>query len=210
MELPELLNQSLNMIQEKRDVTKEMNDAFKNVASCNDMDPAVLRRVKDYTYYKGNGWLASPLELDKDEKYKDRVSPTFKKLAQIVEDLATVDNLDLLDEYLEAMAARGINIDISRYVPETKAMDVESCKAVIDSGCSFQKEICELADSIKETDAEVAEGLGFGPKSEYNKLVNMSFSKSRKGKDISDKVNDEYVKHEMAAKSYQTVSINEF
>lgn len=210
MELQEIISSSLSTIEDKREVSHAMSQALSSVAKGSDIDSAVLRRVKDYSYYKGMAWLGTPLELDKDEKFKDRLTPTFKKLLTIVDDLAQVGKLSLLDEYLDALKTYGIAIDLSKFVPQAKATDLASCDAVISSSMAMQKEICEMSDQIRETDAEAAEAAGFGPKSEYNKLVNLAYAKSRKGKDVSEKCDDEYAKHELSAKSYKAVSVNEF
>ncbi len=208
--LDSVINSSLESLKEKKSYSYQMNSTFKEAGKHANVEPTVLRRVKDYKYYKGNGWDGSPIVLDKDEKFKDRVSPVFKKLYTIVDDLAQVDQLELLDEYLDCLRDLGIKIDISNYHSATSTTDKDVTDSAIETGVSLQSNICQLADEIKENDSEQAEVEGFGPKHEYVKLINLIYQKNEKGKDIDDKCQEKQTELALAQESYEIAQHRNF
>lgn len=208
--LDSVINSSLETLKEKKSFSYEMNSAFKEAAKSSNLDSAVLRRVKDYKYYKGKGWDGSPIVLDKEEKFKDRVSPTFRKLYTIIDDLAQVEQLEVLDEYLDCLRSHGIKIDISGYHPNNSTTNKEATDSAINTGVALQSNICELADEIKENDSEEAEVQGFGPKKEYVKLINLIYQKNEKGKDIGDKCQEKKTELALAQDSYDIAQNRKF
>ena len=72
----------------------------------------------------------------------------------------------------------------------------------VNDGCGYQKEICQRADMIKDKHAPLAESNGFGPESEYTKLIDLLYKKRALDKDVAEKVNEGYAKHKLAEKSY--------
>ena len=71
--LENTLAESLQTLEEKKNYSKEMNRNFSNASKLTGLDAKVIRRVKDYRYYHGLGWMGSSLSLDKEEKFKDRI-----------------------------------------------------------------------------------------------------------------------------------------
>lgn len=210
MEVEEIIQSSLDTLTDKKQVSKDMHHVFKDASEKTKIPPEVLRRVKDYNYYFGRGWQAgNPLDLDKEEKFKDKVSPVFIKLLTIVDDLYKVCHVELLDEYFDAMNQLGIHIDVSDYRPEYVTYDSTISDDAVAAGVNLQSSICQLADQIKDEDSINAEQKGFGPKREYIKLINLAYSK-RKGKDIEDKCQEAYAEHAVAINSYDKIKTEQF
>lgn len=208
-DLNQIIESSLETLKEKKETSRAMSQVFKAAEEGCGVESPVLRRVKDYNYYKGNGWVGSTLVLDPEEKFKDRISPVFIKLVRIIDDLKQTDQEELLSDYLDELSELGIEINFSKYIPSAKTSSKETSDAAITTGVGLQKLICELSDEIKDSDSSYAEEQGFGPKREYVKLINLAYSK-RKGKDISDKCQDACTDFHIATNSYQQINNSEF
>ena len=202
--LENTLAESLQTLEEKKNYSKDMNRIINNASKLTGLDAKVIRRVKDYRYYRGLGWMGSSLSLDKEEKFKDRVSPAFIKIKTIIEDCVATHQEELLKDYIDDLSEFGIKIDFSECKPD-KIISEEDAKIVdetVNDGCDYQKEICQRADMIKDKHAPLAETNGFGPESEYKKLIELLYKKRALDKDIAEKVNEGYAKHKLAEKSY--------
>ena len=74
----------------------------------------------------------------------------------------------------------------------------------------LQKSICKLADQIRDEDSVDAESQGFGPQKEYVKLINLAYSKNRRGKDIEDRCQEALLNLTTAINSYEQVNNNSY
>ena len=129
--IEELLDDSLETLADKKRFAKTMNTIIKDCAKKNNVDPKVIKAVKNYKHYKGVNWVNNnPLEKNKDVKEKDKVSPIFIKLLEVVENLRTIGDKEFLEPYLNAIAEHGIKIDIEF---DDTDKDVEEIMEVIDS-----------------------------------------------------------------------------
>lgn len=191
----DLLDETRKVEDEKKVAAKAMNELAKDAANSLNADPSTLKKCKDYKYYYGRGWVnENPLELDKDEKFKDRISPTFKKLRDIILDLQANGMTDLLKPYIGALEGYGIHITIDEADPIVS--DVEEIKEVIESMCGYQQVICENSDIIKEEHSPKSEELNFTPASKYKEVFGL-YSRKMKGKDIDDSIQDKVTFCEM-------------
>lgn len=194
-QVKDLLRETLQLEYEKRDASFAMNDAAKNAENEFGIDKQVLKKCKDYFYYHTLGWMnGDPLTLNKEEKFKDRISPIFIKLKEVVSNLQRCGQIDLLDDYLAAMDIQGIHIKIDHKDPDIA--DVDIIKDIIDSMCGWQKVICENADIIKDEHAPQSEELNFTPKSKYKEVFNL-YNRKINGKDVDDKIRDKVAFCEM-------------
>ena len=202
--LENTLAESLQTLAEKKNYSKDMNQIINNASKLTGLDAKVIRRVKDYHYYHGLGWMGSSLSLDKEEKFKDRVSPAFIKIKTIIEDCVATHQEELLKDYIDDLSEFGIKIDFSECKPDNiiSEEDAKIVDEAVNDGCDYQKEICQRADTIKDNHAPLAENHGFGPASEYTKLIDLLYKKRALDKDIAEKVNEGYAKHKLAEKSY--------
>ena len=202
--LENTLAESLQTLEEKKNYSKDMNQIIHNASKLTGLDAKVIRRVKDYHYYRGLGWMGSSLVLDKEEKFKDRVSPAFIKIKTIIEDCVATHQEELLKCYIDDLSEFGIKIDFSDCKPDNiiSEEDAKIVDETVNEGCDYQKEICQRADMIKDKHAPLAESNGFGPESEYTKLIDLLYKKRALDKDIAEKVNEGYAKHKLAEKSY--------
>lgn len=191
----DLLDETTKIEEEKKIASKAMNELAKDAEKSLNADKATLKKCKDYVYYHGNGWVnGNPLDLDPEEKFKDRLSPTFKKLRDIVLDLQANGMIDLLNEYIGALEGFGIHITIDDADPIVS--DVVETKEVIKSMCGYQKVICENSDIIREEHSQQSEDLNFTPKAKYKEVFGF-YSRKMKGKDIDDSVQDKITACEM-------------
>jgi hypothetical protein len=112
-QIEELLDDSLETLADKKKFAKTMNTIIKDCAKQNNLEPKVIKAVKNYHHYKGSNWANNnPLEKDKDKKDKDKVAPIFIKLLEVVENLRKVGDKEFLEPYINALAEHGIRIDI--------------------------------------------------------------------------------------------------
>jgi hypothetical protein len=194
----ECLEQGIQYHNEKSALWKEMNSIAKLCSQQTGIDRNTLMRVKDYLHYRGRGWGEDCLsKSEESEKFPDRVSPTFRHLVDIITYSYATGKEDLLDVYLEAIKEKGItvSIDITKFTrpaPETKIAVAEAL-AQMDP---LQTIICEKNDYLTDVLAEEAESYNLSPKNKYKQIVRLAASKQR-GRDIDDKVQDEYVNMEL-------------
>lgn len=201
------LNQGIEYHNEKRELSKEMNSIAKYCSRETHIEKKVLIKVKDYLHYRGRGWGDDCLsKSEESEKYPDRVSPTFRNLAEIIANAYTTGKEDLLKVYIDALKLRGItlSIDTSKFTlpsPETK----EKVAIAIDQMDPLQCAICEKNDYMTDVLAEQAENTNLSPKNKYKKIVQLAASKCA-GRDVDDKVQDEFLEIELFSNGLEVVN----
>lgn len=172
----DLLDDSLGTLLDKRQFSKTQAQMLKECAEKNGLDKSgksVLKRVMNYHHYKGANWLASnPLEKDTTSKEKDKVSPTFIKLVQIIEDLATIGDKDFLQPYLDACLKRGIKIEIDYGTPNINE-DTDTILETLDSVSKLQTNVETLDNQLKDEKSVESEEIGFVPKSSFIKVLGL-------------------------------------
>lgn len=174
-------------LEEKAKACARMNELAASVKDQTDLEKWEIHKYKDMLYYKGRGWTDTPISKpDPDEKFKDRVSPTFRKLVQIVNILRNVGDLDLLQDYLDAVRAEGIEIKITETAPLTRGMPKEMFDEAMKSMCNEQKIICESADEVRDMGPD-AEQDGFCPEGMFKGLAE-DWRKILKGKDKTEQL----------------------
>jgi hypothetical protein len=183
-----LMQESHEIFERKREASQHMNMVAKETAKAQHIEKPILIRTKDYLHYRGMGWLSGdPLAKDPEEKFPDRVSPTFRKLLQITEDLAAVGRLEMLDVYLDALRKHGIDIKIDP--SDVRVQDIDETWQAIENMSGFQTTICECNDEIVDIKAVEAEDINFTPKNEFKKVLTF-YDKKKRNKDIDDEYQD--------------------
>lgn len=191
------LDEGVQYHNEKAALWKEMNSIAQECSRETHIGKNTIMKVKDYLHYRGRGWGDDCLEKSEEaEKYPDRVSPTFRNLVEIVKNLYATGKESALQVYLNAVKERGItiNIDTSMFAaPNNDVKDrVAAALSIMDP---LQCQICEKNDYMNDVLASDAEQVNLSPKDKYKKIVKLAASKQA-GRDIDDKVQDEYVKIE--------------
>jgi hypothetical protein len=195
-----LMEEAHEIFLEKKEASKQMNLVAKETAKAQGIEKPILVRCKDYLHYRGMGWMNNdPLEKDPEEKFPDRVSPTFRKLVQIVEDLTAVGRLDFLDLYLDALRKKGIDIKIDIGDPRVK--DIDETWQAIENMSGFQTTICQLADEINDEKAPQAEEINLVPENEFKKLLGF-YAKKQAAKDIDEQYQNIVTHLEMTESGY--------
>ena len=170
---------------EKTEASKTMNQVAAECATRQGLEKPQMIRIKDYNYYRGTGWAnGDPIDFVKGTKFPDRVSPCFRRLAQVVSDLQDAGCLDLLDVYFAALEKRGIHVTVDPRPPVAK--DPDDVKKTVASMGGYQSVICNNADKIVDL-GEVAEGLAFAPQNKFKELIAI-YDRVQAGKDVDDTV----------------------
>jgi len=200
----ELLEESYETLKEKRLASKHMNLVASDTAKMQKIEKPILIRCKDYLHYRGAGYAAGDIlgEKDPQEKFPDRVVPTFKKLLQIVDDLYAIGKEDMLDIYLDALKAKGIELKITG--KQCRVNDVDETWQAVENMSGFQTTICELADEINFGATQVAEDINFTPKTEFKGVLNF-YAKKVEEKEIDDKYQDTVTHLTMTETAYTDV-----
>lgn len=201
------LDEGIEYHNEKASLWKEMNNVAKLCSKETRISRNTLMKVKDYLHYRGRGWGDDCLsKSEESEKYPDRVSPTFRHLVEIVTNSYATGKEDLLNVYLEAVKARGITITIDR---SQFANPSDDAKAKIDDALKvmdpIQCQICEKNDYMNDVLAVDAENSNLAPKNKFKQIVRLAASKQA-GRDVDDKVQDEYVHMELLKNGLEAVN----
>jgi hypothetical protein len=199
----ELLQDSNEILEQKKAASKNMNMVAAETAKAQGIEKPILVRCKDYLHYRGRGWLGGDLlEKDPEEKFPDRVAPTFRKLLQIVEDLSAVGRPDFLDIYLDALRAKGIDIKIN--YADMRVNDPDETWVAVENMSGFQTTICALADEINDVKAVESEDINFTPKNEFKKVLGF-YNRKEAGKDVDDFYQDTVTHLEQVETAYNKV-----
>ena len=201
--IEELLDDSLETLADKKRFAKTMNSIIKDCAKKNEIDPKVIKAVKNYRHYRGVNWANNnPLEKDNDKKEKDKVAPIFIKLLEVVENLRAIGDKEFLEPYLNAIAEHGIKIDID-FADTDK--NVGEIMEVIDSASKLQTNVDTLAEELKEEKSTTAEELNFTPKSSFCNVLGM-LEKINEGKEIDDTLQSRFTEITMLNNAYTYLS----
>lgn len=201
------IDQGIQYHNEKSALWKEMNSIAKVCSHQTGVDRNTLMRVKDYLHYRGRGWGEDCLSKSEEtEKYPDRVSPTFRHLIDIVTNAYATGKEDLLDIYLNTVKEKGItiSIDVSKFTQPSADAKIAISEAlkIMDP---IQCDICEKNDYMNDVLAVDAENANLSPKNKYKQIVKLAALKTS-GKDVDDKVQDEYMKTEMFQNGLEVVN----
>lgn len=181
-EVKKLLKESTEIHYEIIKLFDEMNDVAKTTAKSTKIPKWMFNKMKDCQYYKGLGWEGGkdPLNLDSNEKFKDRMSPVFIRLLNLVQLCRHFNNLDLIKEYIEALKSFGINITIEATHDSAPVFSPEAIKvaqATIDKMIEYQSQICKLADILRDENSLKAESYDYVPKAEFRGIVDTNYRK---------------------------------
>lgn len=202
-QIEELLDDSLETLADKKRYSKTMNTIIKDCAKTNKLEPKVLKAVKNYHHYKGANWLNNnPLEKDKEKKDKDKVAPIFIKLLEVVENLRAVGDKDFLEPYINALAEKGIKIDINF---EETDKNINDIMEVIESASKLQTNVDTLTEELKEVKSTESEELNFTPKSSFIGIL-LILDKIRNDKDVKDLIQNNFTELAMMTNAFTYLS----
>lgn len=201
------LDEGIQYHNEKSSLWKEMNAIAKECSRQTGIARNTLMKVKDYLHYRGRGWGDNCLEKSEEsEKFPDRVSPTFRHLVDIITNSYATGKEDLLNVYLDAIKEKGITISIDVEKFTRPSEDVKQTVAVaLNQMDPLQSVICEKNDYITDVLAEQAEAANLSPKNKYKQIVKLAASKQA-GRDIDDKVQNEFLKMELFQNGLEVVN----
>ena len=202
--IEELLDDSLETLTDKKRFSKTMNAIIKDCAKQNGIEPKVLKAVKNYRHYRGANWSdGNPLQKDSDKKEKDKVSPIFIKLLEVVENLRAVGDSEFLKPYIDALAEKGIKIDIEWNETDK---NLASIMEVIESASKLQTNVDALTKELKETKSVEAEELAFTPKSSFVGVLGI-LDKIKEGKEVDDILQSNFTNITMLNNAYSYLQV---
>lgn len=203
----ECIEKGIECHNEKRYLAKEMNSIAKACSEESGVDKKTILAVKDYIHYKGRGWGDDCINKSEEkEKYPDRISPVFRKLIEIITNVYTAGQEELLSDYIEAAKIRGVHISIDeKYFVTPNKDEKEAISNAIKGLESFQNSICEKNDYLNDVLAVDAENANISPKNKFKQIIQLAVKK-QDGKDIGDKIQDEYVKMELFTNGLEIVN----
>lgn len=190
----EMLDSMTRLIDEKARYWDEMRSVFENAVELSKIDGKIWRACKDYYHYRGRAWDYSegedkaPLKKIKGEKFPDRVSGPFIKVLDIILNLATMDDLQLLDPYINALAAYGIKLDLSEVERKVKPEDYDQVMATTSD---LQTHICELADVVNDMKPNFADAA-ICSKNSFGKIKNV-WPRLTKGKNCQKTLSNMFI-----------------
>lgn len=187
----ELLEETVNILVEKKIANKALSDVHKRVLKDTSGDKADWKLLTKVYANKGKAWVSgNPLSLDPNEKHKDMISPLFRKLYEVVKATEAFNQTyNVLSEYFDALEDLGIKISID---PDkfnhldTDLLD-SSLEDELDSAKAYLATIEGFSDEIRNEHTAKAEELNFAPASAYTRVVGI-FRKGMSGKEIDDDV----------------------
>lgn len=204
----ECIEQGIECHNEKKYLAKEMVSVAKACSEQTGVDKKAILKTKDYLHYKGNGWGEDCLDRSEEKvKYPDRVSPAFRRVFEIIDNCYATGQEDLLEDYLVAMKKRGITIKIDDNMfssPNTQE-DATAVANAIKAMDSFQCDICSKNDYINEVLATDAETANLSPRNKYSHIIQLA-AKKQEGKDVDDRIQDEYVWMELLTNGLEKVT----
>lgn len=191
----ELLEESIQVLDEKKQAQKAMNGLAKDCEESLNIDAATVKFCKNVYWTKGKAWEhGSPLVLNKDEKIKDKTSQLMIKLRDLILNLRRIGHIDWLTDYFSALDGCGIHIAVDEQAPDVSSPD--EIEEVIKSMCGYQLVVDENADKIKEDHGQQSEDLNFAPKKNYAEVLGL-YNKIQNGKDVDDEFQDKITQLEM-------------
>lgn len=164
--IKQLMDESVKIHYKLINLWKDMDDKVKSVSKSLNVPKYLFYALKDFQYYRGLGWASenNPLELERGVKFKDRVSPIFIKLLKTVNICRQLNCLDLLDVYINTLKEYGIFIQINPHNDFVESFSENSIKqvySVVEEMKALQKEICSLADILREEKSAESEALDY-------------------------------------------------
>jgi len=199
----DLLETAYDILKEKKMNSKHMGMVAKDTAKSQGIEKPIMIRCKDYSYYRERGWIGNdPLTREPEEKFPDRVTPTFRKLLQIIDDVYAIGRPDLLDVYFAAMEKKGVKITVSG--KDCRVNDPGETWAAIENMEGFQKNICELADEINFGCTQVSEDINFTPKGEFKGALNL-YEKKKDERECDDLYQDKVTDLQMTETAWNNI-----
>lgn len=180
----ELLNKANKVLNKKKETSRRMNEMAKIGETEFNIKKEAFLRMKDYTHYKGAGWVdGDPLKKDPEipVRFPDRVSPIFIKLYDLISDLSSIGYLGLIEPYLESLYSKGITISID--IPQAPLN--QGAVDLVYELDGYQNTICNLANEIRDNFKPEAEKLGLTPKRDFDKVLEIH-NKMVSGLDVGE------------------------
>lgn len=189
----EILQKGLDVTEGKKSASRTMNRIAKSTAIAVGLRKEQLIALKDYQHYHGRGWGDDAISKSSEKvKFPDRVSPTFRKLVEIVTNLRDADMLDFLAPYLEACEKHGVKITIE--INKVERTNKAKLQSVIDKLDDIQSIICDYNNEIVDNLAPQAVEDGFAPKGKFKDLVERAYALTNGNKERQLEKIDEQIK----------------
>lgn len=168
-----LLEEAMPFVENKTKASKEMSNVSKQVREITHFDSEDISLYKDILHYKSLGWTDTPISKpDPSVQFKDRVSPCFRRLSEIVRVCKAFGDMEILEDYFKAMKDIGIEI-IVKEIPDNSQTynDTKDLMARMDK---LQGVICHNANQLRDMGEKAEEEL-LCPKGKFKELAESKY-----------------------------------
>lgn len=208
MSIDQLFNDAVEPITEKISARKQMtrvaSRTIKEFKRKNkSLERGHLNYLKDLVHYRGMN--RSPLEVDPDSKYDDKMTKIFSKVFELINIVRSHGMDELLHEYLYALEENGIHLSYDPVMLDFSQDELQEIKNTVFEMDRFQTIICENADVVKDELAPEAEKEDFSKASEFPTLAKIHYDREVLEKDLTEKGNKILEKLEKTKKAYEYV-----
>ena len=208
MSIDQLFNDAVEPITEKISARKQMtrvaSRTIKDFKRKNkSLERSHLNYLKDLVHYRGMN--RSPLEVDPDSKYDDKMTKIFSKVFELIDIVRNHGMDELLHEYLYALEENGIHLSYDPVMLDFSQDELQEIKNTVFEMDGFQTIICENADVVKDELAPEAEKEDFSKASEFPTLAKIHYDREVLEKDLTEKGNKIFEKLEKTKKAYEYV-----
>lgn len=207
----EFLDECGELIEEKNKTVRELKEYIKTMAENLCVDREALRKYKDYWHFYGNGWgcredgTEDPLLLSKDvKKNRDKISPCFRKLLDIVTVCSIFGDYKMLEPYIKSLSDYGINITIN--IPEKEHKS--EYDDFIASAEEYQSVLCEIFKDLREEKKPEADLKNIVSKTNFN-TATAAYNKLKHDRNIKDSL-DRMALKSIVDQNFVTNTINYF
>lgn len=179
-----LFEEALPFVEAKSQASKEMSRVSKHVKDITHYDSEDITTYKDMIHYKSLGWTDTPITRpDPAVKFKDRVSPCFRRLTELVRIAKAFGDVDILKEYIDACKEVGVEI-IIHDIPDNSGIYDET-KDLMHQMDKLQGIVCQNANKLRDM-GEQAEEETLCPKGKFKELAESYYKRKCEEKDVSD------------------------
>ena len=198
----EVLEETSRLMDERKATKKALTETEKALANLLDIDVGFVKEADKLVEKKGAGWSGSPLSLDKDAKVKDPLSQLFINLRDKVLVLRETGQVDILQEYVDALEGQGIHLSFDAALTPFD----DAVGEMFDRTTSYIRVIRSYDDEVKDEHAPKAEELNFCPSKEYKGLATIYKRGKVKGVEaVNDACQDKVAYCEMTETAYNLV-----
>ena len=204
MRAVELLNDAIHVLGEKAQATKDRGAVAKLLKKGFSWSTQKISLLKRLYTNRGKGQGADKVTVQEGATKIDPLTKLFSQLIETVNTFAESGLYDDLTPYLEDLKKHGIELKIAG----TPVPYAQSAHDMIIDMLAYQNVIDDCSERLKNL-GEQADAENEVPKSKFASIASLAYKKS-KGKQVEDKIQQEFVFTSLYEKALETVQSETF